>query len=289
MTTNTLPEPAATLGGFLRNRRSRLQPDAADQARRRTPGLRREEIAVRAGVSVVWYTWLEQGRGGPPSVEVLEKLSHALELDSAGRELLFLLAQHRPPPLTVAPAPTVPPSLQPVLDAMPTSPAFVKTLTWDIVAWNRAAAAVLADFGALPVQERNVLRRVFCDAGAQPMLPDLEQYARFVVSVFRMNVARAGGCPEADALVAELQTTSPHFRRLWAENDVSNHEGGAKRIERPQVGVVTLRYSAFEVNGADGLTMVVLTPASPADADAVETLLAHSGQAASVIPMRKAG
>src|SRR5580700_8424933 len=130
MTANTLPGAALTLGGFMRDRRARIAPAAGAAGRRRTPGLRREEVAARAGVSVTWYTWLEQGRGGPPSDEVVERRARALELDGAGREVLFLLAQQRPPPLSAAPPSPVPPFLQRVLDAMPATPAIVKTLTW---------------------------------------------------------------------------------------------------------------------------------------------------------------
>ena len=112
MTVNTLPDPVASLGSFLRDRRARLQPGPDVQGRRRTPGLRREEVATRANVSVAWYTWLEQGRGGPPSNEVLERLARALELDAAGREMLFLLAQQRPPPLNTVAQPSVTLALQ---------------------------------------------------------------------------------------------------------------------------------------------------------------------------------
>src|SRR5580698_8236229 len=145
MTVNTLPDPVASLGSFLRDRRSRLQPGQDVRGRRRTPGLRREEVAMRASVSVTWYTWLEQGRGGPPSDEVLERLARALELDATGREILFLLGQQRPPPLSPSPPPAVTPALQRVLDAFP-NPAIVKTPTWDIVAWNEAARTVLGDY-----------------------------------------------------------------------------------------------------------------------------------------------
>src|SRR5690349_1535697 len=129
-----------TLAQFLRDRRRRLQPESTE--RRRTPGLRREEVAARAGVSVTWYTWLEQGRGGVPSEEVLERLARALELDDTNREMLFLLAHERLPPRRHRPPGEVTPTLQRVLDNLHV-PALVKTPTFQIVAWNRAAVAVL--------------------------------------------------------------------------------------------------------------------------------------------------
>ena len=280
MPTNTLSEPVASLGGFLRGRRERLSPDAASAGRRRTPGLRREEVAARAGVSITWYTWLEQGRGGPPSEEVLERLARALELDAASREMMFLLARQRLPPVRGAPAPPVSEAIQRVLDAMPTSPAMVKTATWDIVAWNDAAAALIGVDPALPPRERNSLRRLFCDPVMHAVMPDWEEHARSMVAVFRMDVARMGGSPEADALVAELQAASGDFRRLWAENEVRSHGAGRKRMNNPFVGPFTLEISAFAIDGAEGLTMLVFTPASAADARAIEALMARRAEAA---------
>jgi len=280
MDTNTLPAPALTLGGFLRDRRARLPPGPDAQTRRRTPGLRREEVAARAGVSVTWYTWLEQGRGGPPSDEVLERLARALELDAAGREMLFLLAQQRPPPLKPTPTPAVPPELQRVLDALSTSPAIVKTATWDIVAWNAAAIAVLANYETLPPQEMNVLRRLFSAKAVRASLPDWEADARFAIAVFRVDAARAGDRPEAAALAAELHASSADFRRLWAENETRSHWVGQKRLQHPVAGRLTLDTMAFAVDGADGLSMVVFTPASAADAQAITGLLADRSRAA---------
>lgn len=273
MTANTLPGATLSLGGFLRDRRGRLAPAADAQSRRRTPGLRREEVAARAGVSVTWYTWLEQGRGGPPSDEVVERLARALELDAAGREVLFLLAQQRPPPFKPTPTPVVSPALQHVLDALKTSPAIVKTPTWDIVAWNAAAVAVLGDYSALPARERNTLRLLFGDRLPRERLPDWEDNARFVIGVFRVDAARAGSRPEAEALAAELQATSPDFRRLWAENDIRGHGVGVKRFRHPVAGPMTMEYSAFAVDGSDGLTMIVFTPVTPADVEAVAALM----------------
>jgi hypothetical protein len=279
MKATPLPSLELSLGGFLRDRRARVPPGAGAQGRRRTPGLRREEVAARAGVSITWYTWLEQGRGGPPSDEVLERLAHALELDAAGREVLFLIARQRPPPLQPAPPPPVAPAVQRVLDALPTSPAFVKTPAWDIVAWNTAATTVLSDYAAMPVRERNLLRRMFGSQALRTSLPDWEANARFALSVFRIELARSGDYSEATALVAELQATSADFRRLWAENGVSTYGAGQKRIHHAVAGALTLEYSAFAVDGSDGLSMVVFTPATPADARKIERLLAGGNPA----------
>jgi len=269
--------PALTLGGFLRARRARLAPAAGSGGRRRTPGLRREEVAARAGVSVTWYTWLEQGRGGPPSDHVLEQLCQALELDSAGREVLFLLAQQRPPPLKFTPMTSVEvePALQRVLDAMPFSPAFIKTRTWDVIAWNAAALAVLGNYGDQPLEERNVLRRLFSSPEVRQALLEWEANARFAVGVFRVEIARAGDQnPEMGALAAELLATNADFRRLWAEDDVTPHWIGLKHFNRPDVGAFTLETSAYAVDGAEGRSMIIFTPVSPDDAKAVERLIA---------------
>jgi transcriptional regulator with XRE-family HTH domain len=274
MPTNTLTAPILDFGGFLRDRRERLPPAPGASNRRRTPGLRREEVATRANVSVTWYTWLEQGRGGPPSKEVLERLARALELDAASREVLFLLAQQRPPPLQPTAAAPVTAALRAVLDALPTSPAIVKTPTWDIVAWNAAAAAVLADYAAMPVHERNLLRRLFGATVMRASLPDWEADARFALAVFRVDAARAGEGSEAAALVAELQAGSAEFRRLWADNEMRHNGVGLKRLQHPAAGPLTLEYSAFSIDGANGLTMLVFTPTTPADTRAIASLLA---------------
>ena len=237
-------------------------------------------MATRAGVSVTWYTWLEQGRGDPPSDEVLERLARALELDATGREVLFLLAQQRPPPLRPTPFPPVAPALQRVLDAMPANPAYVKTPAWDIVAWNAATAAVLTDFAVLPTGERNLLKRLFGTPAVRASLPDWEADARFALAAFSVDAVRAGDCPDAAALAAELQATSADFRRLWAENEMRSHGVGLKRLLHTLAGPLTLEYSAFSVDSGDGLSMIVYTPTSPADARAIALLLADRSRTA---------
>lgn len=273
MSTNTLPQPTESLAGFLRERRARVQPEISAGRRRRTPGLRREEVAARAHVSVVWYTWLEQGRGGRPSVETLDRLARALELDAAGREMLFLLAGRQPQHMPLPSRPAVPESLQRVLDAMPASPAIVKTPTWDIVAWNAAAAAVLGDYGARPASERNLLRMLFQDAERRTALPDWEDTARWAVAVFRIDVARCGANSEAAALAADLQASTVDFGRIWNDSGVRHPGSGLKRLIHPDVGALTLQFTSFDVSEAEGLGMLVFTPAAAQDRCKVERLV----------------
>ena len=182
------------LGAYLKDRRTRLDPAAMgfSATRRRTSGLRREEVAQRANISSTWYTWLEQGRGGAPSADVLDRISGALMLTDVEREHVFLLGLGRPPEVRYRAFEGVSPRLQRVLDGMAFSPAMIKTLTWDVVAWNRAATVVLANYADLPVEERNILRRIFCDPRSRALNEEWEHVARFVVAAFRADVARAG-------------------------------------------------------------------------------------------------
>src|SRR6476619_6205952 len=145
-------ETGNLLGSYLRDRRTRLDPAALGFAagRRRTPGLRREEVAQRANISPTWYTWLEQGRGGGPSADVLDRIARALMLTDTEREHLFLLGLGRPPEARYRKNEGVTPRLQRVLDALDPTPALIRTATWDVVAWNRASCVMLADYGAMP-------------------------------------------------------------------------------------------------------------------------------------------
>jgi len=261
------------LGSFLKDRRARLDPKTFgfSASRRRTPGLRREEVAQRANVSATWYTWLEQGRGGAPSADVLDRLARALALNPVEREHLYMLAQQRPPAVRYRAAPEVTPRLQRLLDMLEVSPAQLRTPTWDVVAWNRAAAAVLTDFGALPQEERNVLRLIF--SKARPRLPNWESDARRVVAALRADAARAGAAEEIRALVADMSARSPDFARMWQENDVGSHGEGTKILNHPIAGRLTLEYSSFAVDGQPDLTLIVYNPATAEDVERVRALL----------------
>ena len=277
--------PARTenlLGTYLKDRRAKLDPAALGfpAGRRRTPGLRREEVAQRSNISPTWYTWLEQGRGGAPSAEVLNRIAGALMLTDIEREHLFLLGLGRPPEVHYKASDGVTPRLQRLLDAFEVSPALIKTATWEVVAWNRAAAAVLTDYGALPSGQRNILRMIFGDPRVRAAQYDWESVARFVVGAFRAETARGGAITEVAQLVDELCGLSPEFEALWRDNEVRAHGEGVKRLRHPVLGAIALEYSAFAVDGRSDLSMVVYNPVTRADADRIRSLVTSRDQAA---------
>ena len=263
------------LGTYLKDRRAKLDPAALGfpPERRRTPGLRREEVAQRANISPTWYTWLEQGRGGAPSAVVLDRIARALMLTDVEREHLFLLGLGRPPEARYRKNEGVTPRLQRVLDALEPSPALIRTATWDVVAWNRAATVMLTDYGSLPPEQRNVLRFIFLDPRVRAAQYDWESVARFVVGAFRVDAARAGAAAEVEPLVDELCRLSPEFRAMWRDNDVRSHGEGVKRIRHPVLGPIAFEYSAFAVDGRTDLTMVIYNPATAKDAEHIKSLL----------------
>jgi transcriptional regulator with XRE-family HTH domain len=269
-------ETINTLGNYLRDRRTRLDPAALgfQGGRRRTPGLRREEVAQRANISPTWYTWLEQGRGGAPSEDVLNRIAAGLMLTEAEREHLFILGLGRPPEARYKVVDGVTPRLQRVLDAFEVSPAIIKTATWDVVAWNRAAAALLTDYATLPREQRNVLRIMFGHSHARAAQEDWHSVARFVVGAFRADAARAGAGAEIAQLVEELSRTSPEFAALWRDNDVIAHGEGVKRLRHREIGMAELEFSAFAVDGRPDLGMIVYNPVTALDAGRIQALIA---------------
>src|ERR1700691_5678407 len=267
------------LGAYLKDRRAKLDPAAfgLPPERRRTPGLRREEVAQRAHISPTWYTWLEQGRGGAPSADVLDRIARALMLTDGGGGALFLLGLGRPPDVRYRKDEGVTPRLQRVLDALEPSPALIRTAIWDVIAWNRAVAAMLTDYGALPPEQRNILRAVFLDPRARTLQYDWESVARFVLGAFRIDAARAGAAAEVEPLVDELCRRSPEFKAMWRDNDVRSHGEGTKHIRHPVLGALAFEYSAFAVDGRPDLNMVVYNPATPADAEKIGSFRASPG------------
>jgi transcriptional regulator with XRE-family HTH domain len=267
---------ANPLGTYLKDRRARLDPVALGlpASRRRTPGLRREEVAQRANISATWYTWLEQGRGGAPSADVLNRLANGLMLTELEREHLFMLGLGRPPEVHYKAADGVTPRLQRVLDAFDASPAFIKTATWDVVAWNKAAAFVLTDYAKLEPRQRNILRLIFDNDRVRAAQEDWLSVARYVVGAFRADATRAGATAEIEDLVDELCRSSSDFETLWRDNDVSTQGDGLKRLHHPLLGAIQFEYSHFSVDGRPELGMVVYNAIQPEDADRIRAHIA---------------
>jgi transcriptional regulator with XRE-family HTH domain len=267
---------ANPLGTYLKDRRARLDPVALGMpaARRRTPGLRREEVAQRANISATWYTWLEQGRGGAPSADVLNRLANGLMLTEPEREHLFMLGLGRLPEVHYKGAEGVTPRLQRVLDALEASPSLIKTATWDVVAWNRAAAFALTDYGALEPGQRNILRLIFDHGRVRAAQEDWLSVARYVVAAFRADATRAGATAEIAGLVDELSRSSAEFAALWRDNDVSPQGDGLKRLHHPVLGAIQFEYSHFSVDGRPDLGMVVYNAVLPEDAERIRAHVA---------------
>jgi len=272
--TNGNPPAENVLGTYLRERRARLDPIALGYppGRRRTVGLRREEIAQRANISATWYTCLEQGRGGAPSADVLDRISRALLLTDAEREHLFLLGLGHPPEVRFHRKDGVSPRLQRVLDVFDPSPALIRTAVWDVLAWNRAATVMLADYGSLPPKQRNLLRMMFLNPHARTVQEEWDSVARFVVGAFKLDAARAGATAEVGPLVEELCTHSSEFNAMWRDNDIRGAHGDTvKHIHHPVLGPLAFEVSTFSVDGRTDLSMVIYNPATPSDAGKIKS------------------
>ncbi|MFI6545567.1 helix-turn-helix domain-containing protein [Streptomyces prunicolor] len=268
----------AELSEFLRTRRARLKPEDVglpDFGRhRRVPGLRREELAQLAGVSVAYYTRLEQGNGRNVSAEVLDAIARALRLSDAESSHLTHLAkpkQHKKKPSP--PTQHVRTPLRQLLDSIDTVPAYISGRRSDILVWNRMAAAVFGDWSQLPPQERNWARLVFLRPEYRELYVDWEQKATDIVSMLRMDAGCHPDDPRLSALVGELSVKSEEFRRMWATHDVKEKTYGVKRLHHPLVGDLTLNFEGFRLG--DGSEQSLITyhaePGSPS-ADALRLL-----------------
>jgi len=173
----------------------------------------------------------------------------------------------------------VTPRLQHVLDSLDASPAIVRTATWDVVAWNDAAAATLTDYATLPPPARNILRLIFIDAAVRYAQPNWERVARFAVGAFRADIARGGATQAVQAFVDEMRAASAEFDAMWRSHDIHSQDEGTKEIRHPQAGRIGLECSAFSVTGRPDLSLVVFTPATPADRARIRALVAAREQA----------
>ena len=275
----------AELSEFLRTRRARLKPEDVGLRSfgryRRVPGLRREELAQLAGVSVAYYTRLEQGNGRNVSAEVLDSIARALRLSDAEHAHLTHLAkpkQHKKKP--AARSQQVRGALLQLLDSMDGVPAYISGRRSDILAWNRMAAAVFGDWGELPAQERNWARMVFLQPEYRDLFVEWEQKASDVVSFLRMDAGCYPDDPRLSALVGELSVKSEEFRRLWATHDVREKSYGVKHLRHPLVGELKLNFEAFRLADDEGQALMTYhaEPGSPS-AEALRLLASWGADA----------
>ncbi len=259
-----MKKPAAAerkaLGAFLSSRRGRLQPAdlGIPTGQRRTPGLRREEVALLAGISVSWYAWLEQGRDISVSAATLGRLARVLRLDPAEAEHLLALSSRQPAIVGTGDDPSD--VLLDLVQAIDPIPAYVRTDRLDILAWNPAVADLFVDYGALEPRARNTLYLMFLHPSYRELIHEWERVARGTIGMFRAARAKTFDKAPFDELVEEISAGSQEFRRWWQELDVQAFGEGCKRLNHPTRGRVDLTYVALMPEGRPDLSFVSYLP-----------------------------
>ena len=269
------------LATFLRSRRARVLPEQVGLSggtRRRTPGLRRAEVAQLSGVSPEWYTWLEQGRDIHVSVHVLESLAKVLLLDANERAHLFLLALRQPPPVETFSPTAISSTLHQFLTQLGTIPACMVDARLNVVAWNAASRVVFGDFATRTAQERNLIWQLFTSPARQAN-EEWEELARVYLAQFRAGYGRFINDPWWATQIAELTRISPEFRELWTRHDVLNVSEGRKTVHHPLVGALAFDFIWFQTVDARDLRLLIHTPRSHSGtAEKIEQLLALSSE-----------
>lgn len=269
-------ERQAELAAFLRTRRAGLRRadfGLPELRGGRTHGLRREEVAYLAGVSVTWYTWLEQGRSAHPSRQVVDALARELRLSEAEHAYALALAGYQAP--VPSPAPVVPPHLQRLLDGWDRAPAFAITSRWDIVAWNAAYGLLYPGVAAAGPGGRNLLRSLFTDPYVRRMLPEWERDSAHFVAEFRADHAAHLADPRTQELVERLRRESAEFDRLWSRHDIERFASRLRCFHHPAVGDLQLEVHRLAPADDPALLVIVYSPlpGSPS-ARALDRLLA---------------
>lgn len=260
MSKKTSPSQRREFGEFLSSRRARVQPQdhGLPTGSRRTPGLRREEVAALAGVSVSWYTWLEQGRDIQPSADALKRISKVLKLDRFESAHLYALSDLDAPAFEGSGG--ISPGLDMLVRAINPIPAYVRNARLDILAWNDAIAELFVDYGSLQPHERNTLRLLFLYIPYRTLIIDWEQMTRGMLHAFRATRAQARDKAPFDSLIEELSMLSAEFRAWWPETEVKGFEEGSKRLRHPGGGHIDFTYVALTPEGRPDLSLVTYIP-----------------------------
>ena len=254
------------LADFLRTRRAKLSPvqvGLPPGSRRRVPGLRREEVAELAQISVTWYTWLEQARSVKVSPDALLRIAQSLQLDRHEQEHLFFLTGQSPPPAPLAQE-QVTESIRQVLESLEPNPAYVVDLRWNLVAWNQAAILVFGDFNVYPPSECNLMWLAFTNPAMKQLFENWSEFAYCLLVHFRADYAQNYGDRSWSELVVTLQKLSPQFCQWWKSHDVARpHE--IQELNHPLVGKLLLDSVTFQVYPAANLRLTAYTPKTNID------------------------
>lgn len=264
------------LSRFLKAARARLSP--ADVGlppgeRRRTKGLRREEVAALAGMSVTWYTWFEQGRDVHLSVPMLERLGRTLRLDTTEREFLFALAQHRPPPLETQMVEEIRPATQHLLDSL-AIPALVILDDWTVIGWNRLVARAFRDYGKLPRSERNLFRILMLSDRYRTDPEHYREMGRRLTARFKWDYSRTTKPEIFDEIIAEMMERSELFREVWQESDILPYFEHINTADMPGVGQITFRHTSYAIEGSPGQRLILFAPLDEVSAERLAQLAA---------------
>lgn len=250
------------LGTFLRARRGevdRAEAGLPPAGRSRTPGLRREEVALLSGVSSTWYTWLEQGREINPSRQVIDAVAATLRLSATEHDYALGLAGFAPLPLPPAVAQGVAPHHQRLMDAQGAAPSFLLAADWQVIGWNTAYQQLYPHIADLAPTDRNLLAMVFTDPYVRRLLPDWEQTSRHFLAEYRAE-ARWLGSPEHQGLVSRLREQSPEFEAAWSEHTVERFASRLRRFDHPQQGRLVFEHHSLTPTDAPGSHLVIYLP-----------------------------
>jgi len=265
---------------FLKRCRTRLDPaelGLPQPRRKRTEGLRREDVAALSGVSVSWYTWLEQGRDMRVSDDVLERLCHTLRLSEDERVYLFSLVQHRVPRAPRHAPPEAPPEIVRMINGL-NVPAIIMNLRWDVLAWNRLNTLIYRDYNNMPAGERNLLEILLSRKSSHLSPADLETTARRLIARLRFDYSKSDDDPRFEALIRRLDASSPVFRRIWRIPEFSLRAFGVYRFKHPRYGELAFEHTSSVPDGHPHIRVVICMPDNAAAKKAVaQAATASSG------------
>jgi transcriptional regulator with XRE-family HTH domain len=262
---------------FLKTARGRISPEEAGlphRDRRREKGLSRDEVAMLSGMSVTWYTWFEQGRDVQLSAPTLERLSAALKLDPREREFMFTLAQHRPPPLIDTHNLIVAPGVQYMMDSL-TIPALVMTEEWTVIAWNRLVARVFRDYGAMPLEDRNLFKILLLNDSYKRYEQEYHDMVRRLTARLKWDYSRAIRVEVFDALIKEMMERSELFRQFWLNGDIMAHFEGPNTRLLPDLGEISFHHTSYAVEQEPSQRLMLFAPANAETAEKLRLILAE--------------